>query len=422
MSQINIIGGSDPDRLYCTGSFSKLMTTFVSLSFLTSQYYLEDILQDVDFLTKIAKGTDGEEILTIFEKHIGSRFSLRDVCSFYNGLPYTFDITPEEIDLVEEGRPLKHHSVMNEEELIKRCRHSITQMDPNRAKFHYSELAIIFLGYFIEKVFDVCYEDLYQKYVIDAFGLTNSLFSRIRPPHVYCRDYSEAYDYPSIAILDHGYFCYSNGFFTTLNDHKNLIEHLLESPVFQVMSDIRHARAASNTIMNGLAVEIRIVGDDSIYGYEGLSYSGCNIWAYSTKLNRGYITLIDSEEAAYDVIYGALGYQDFDRVPEYTQKEYRQFFETHRFHFEEKAIPAEYVGNYHRVNINESFLPLTFSVSEHAIEIRNPDRVKYDVVYDNGVYRTKTKDGAHGIKVGFVKGKANHYMYFDGALYRKIVL
>ena len=214
-----IIGNVDQHRLYCTGSFTKLMTTYVCLSHLAEQYDLNSILDDDDFLTRICKNQRARDFLQIFQDIIGSQFTLRDICSFYDGLPYTFDLAPDELARVEQGFPFKHHSIMEEEVLISRCRHQITQMDPNRCKFHYSELSIILLGYLIEQIDNIKIESLYQKYVIEAFGLTESLFSRVKPAHVFAEDLSYQYDYPSIAILDHGYFCYSNGFFTTLHDH-----------------------------------------------------------------------------------------------------------------------------------------------------------------------------------------------------------
>ncbi len=418
---IEIIGNVDKDRLYCTGSFTKLLTTFVCLSKLSEQHDLATILDDDSFLDQLCQTQASKEFLHIFQNVIGSRFSIRDVCSFYNGLPYTFDVTAAEIESIDAGFPSKHHSLMDEATFLNLCRHHITQIDPNQGKFHYSELAIIFIGYLIEKVYDITIESLYQKYVIDAFHLKSSLFSRTRPKHVYTTDLSNHYDYPSIAIMDHGYFCYSNGFFTTLNDEKSLVEQLLTNPVFAVMTDITHARAASPTIMNGLTVEIRIVKDDVIYGYEGFSYSGCNIWAYSTKFKKGYLTFTDNEDTAYPLIYDHFGYSDFDKVPDHTQTLYRKFLKEQHYDFEERPIPDEYVGNYHRVNINDSQLEMIFTVSPQSITIRNPEMVEYGVVYDHGLYRTATKDHRHGIHIGFYQAKSgHHYMTFDGTVYRKI--
>src|SRR5205085_6588951 len=115
-------------------------------------------------------------------------------------------------------------------------------------------------------------------------------------------------------ILDHGYFCYSNGFYTTLNDMKILLENFFNNAVFKYMTDIKQARAASNRIMNGLTVELRVVDDDILYGYEGLSFSGCNNWTYSTKYQKGFLTLTNDEEKAYD-IYNQFGYAVFDKAP-----------------------------------------------------------------------------------------------------------
>lgn len=419
-SDFEIIGDFDRDVLYCAGSFTKLLTTFVCLSKLAEYYSLNEILDDDQFLDRLCSNTASKSFLMLFQKIIGSPFSIRDVCTFYNGLPYTFDLSRAELDLVEQGYPFKHHSIMDEETFLMMCRDHVTQMDPNHSKFHYSEIAILFLGYLLEKVYDVSIESLYQQYVIDAFNLQNSLFSRIKPDAAFYVDLSDKYDYPSVAVLNHGYFCYSNGFFTTLHDEKKLLEQLIVSPVFLVMSDVRHARAASPRLLNGLTVEIRLVGDDVLYGYEGLSYSGCNIWAYSTKFNKGYVGFTDDEDRAYD-IYAKFGYKDFDSVPESSELCYREFIKREHYDFTDEDIPLAYIGDYERVNINEKRLAMVFSVGQHHIEIRNPERVKYSVINDHGIYRITCKDHMHGIKVGFHQAKSgNCYMMFDGTLYRKI--
>lgn len=418
---IEIIGDADRTRLYCTGSFTKMMTTFVSLSFFSEKYILNDILDDDHFFDTICANAASREFLNIFQHIIGSKFSLRDVCSFYNGLPYTFDLSASELERVDQGQPYQHHGIMDEQTFLTMCRTCVTQIDPNHSKFHYSEIAIIFLGYLIEKIYDVKFEDLYKKYLLDAFELKASLFSRTKPDNVYVQDLSDLYDYPSITIQDHGYFCYSNGFYTTLNDQKKLLEQLLLTPVFAAMSDITKARAASNRLMSGMTLEIRKVDDDILYGYEGLSYSGCNIWVYSTKYKKGYLTTTNDEDGIYDVIYGLFGYSEFDKVPEHTQEIYQAFLKNTHYEFESKPIPADYVGSYQRVNMNGSKLETIFTVGEHNISIRNPAPVTYDVIYDHGIYRITCKDGMHGTKVGFYQAKSgNHYMQFDGSLFKKI--
>lgn len=415
-----IINDIDRDRLYATGSFTKMMTTFVCLSKLAEEYDLNVILDDEDFLDRLCSNPEAREFLNIFQRDIHSKFTIRDVCTYYNGLPYTFDLADEELERADRGEPFKHHHIMDEEVFLTRCRNLITQVDPNHGKFHYSELAIIFFGYFIEKVYGIQIESLYQQYVIDAFSLPNSLFSRTKPPHVYCQDLSDKYDYPAIAITDHGYFCYSNGFFTTLNDEKKLLEHLLKTPVFAHMCDISKARAASNTIMNGLTVELRVVGDDILYGYEGLSYSGCNIWAYSSKQQKGFVMTTNDEDKAYD-IYQQFGYDHFDKAPDHTQIIYREFLASKHYEYENKSIPAEYIGDYQRVVINTFKLEKIFKAGDHFIVIRNPEEVKYDVLYDHGTYRITCKDHMHGTKVGFHQAKSgSRYMFFDGNLYKKI--
>lgn len=415
-----ILGDHDQHRLYCTGSFTKLVTTFVTLSFLADKYDLFTLLDDEDFLDHIAVNQEAKDFLNMFQCIIGCQFTLRDVCSFYNGLPYTFDILPAELEYVDQGHAYRGHSILSEKVLLEKFRTCITMIDPNHSKFHYSEIAIIFLGYFMEKAFQVRMEDLYQQYVLKRFDLQESQFSRIKPSNVYVQDLSDKYDYPSIGIVDHGYFCYSNGYFTTLHDQKKLLEQLLTDPVFAVMTDLRHARAASNTIMNGLTVELRIVGDDLLFGYEGLSYSGCNIWAYSTKQKKGYITLSNDEDSVYTLIYDQFGYQHFDKDPSFTQSIYHHFLETKNYDgdYEPTPIPLQYVGDYRRVDINDSSLKTLFRLDSHTITIRNPELVTYDVIYDRGVYRITCKDHMHGIKVGLYQAKSGRrYMMFDGTLY-----
>jgi CubicO group peptidase (beta-lactamase class C family) len=251
---IQIIGTVDLDRLYCAGSFSKLLTTFTTLSLLSETYDLNKILDDENFFDAICNTNESKVFLALFQKTIGSKFTLHDICSFYTGLPYTFDPSEAEIEAVDAGQPYKHHSIPDEKTFLHHCQNLITPVYPNRCKFHYSEISILFLGYLIEKIFDTQFESLYAKYVIEKFKLKNSHFSRQRVKNVFVQDLSESYDLASIAIMDHGYFCYSNGFYTTLNDEKMLLEGLLQDTVFQFMTDIRIARAASNRLMNGLTV------------------------------------------------------------------------------------------------------------------------------------------------------------------------
>lgn len=418
---MQIVDCDDTNRLFCTGSFTKLLTTYCSLSFLSEKYALNNILDDDNFFNTICNNPSSQNFLTLFQNKIKNKFSLRDICTFFSGLPYTFDVSEEEIKNVELNHPFKHHSLLDEKTFLSMCQTHITPVYTNRCKFHYSELSIIFLGYLLEQVYGFKIEELYKKYVIDQFQLKNSLFSRIRPQNVYCQDLSPHYDYPSIAILDHGYFCYSNGFYTTLNDMKQLLEQLLIEPIFvQYMTDIKNARAASPTIMNGLTVEMRNVGDDILYGYEGLSFSGCNLWCYSTKYKRGYITFTHDEEAAYKLYY-LFDYTHFDPVPEHTGAIYRQFIKTYHDTIQPKDIPPSYQGKYQRVNINESHLDTLFTVSNNFIIIRNPEEIQYDVIYTNGHYRVRGKDKIHNVKVGLIESSnGNHYMYYDGTLYKKI--
>ncbi len=417
---IEIIGNVEKNRLYCAGSLTKLLTTYVCLSLLSEKFILKNSLDDDNFFERIASNQAAKQFLTLFQAHLGAAFSLHDICSYYAGLPYTFDLAPSELIAVESNHPFKHHRILDETDFLERCKTCITPVYAPRSKFHYSELSIIFLGYLLEKSYSITMEELYHTYIFDAFNLKNSCFSRYRVPNVYIQDLSDRYDYPSIAILDHGFFCYSNGFYTTLNDMKILLENLLEQPLFHYMTDITHARAASNRLMNGLTVELRQFEDDLIYGYEGLSFSGCNLWAYSTKHKKGYLTFSNDEEKIYEDVYGQWGYHDFSTVPRYTQEIYQQFLTRYSPSTEKKAISERFQGAYHRVNINEKTLLHTFSVGENFIIIRNPDEIQYDLVYRNGEYRVKGRDGVHGARVGFYRAKSgNHYMLYDGTLYKK---
>ncbi len=415
---MEIIGSSDTTRVYCAGSLTKLLTTYVVLSFLSEKYVLHDFVDDNNFLDVVCDKPEASAFLKLFQHTIGSQFTIRDVCSYYSGLPYTFDLAEAELESVDAGNPFKHHCIADEKTFLARCKQQITQVYSDRCKFHYSEIGILFLGYFIEKNFSVKIEDLYQRYILEPFQLKSSQFSRKMIPDVYVQDLSDEYDYPSIAILDHGYFCYSNGFYTTLKDMKVLLENLLTQSVFQYMTDIKKARAASPRLLNGLAVEIRLVGDDVIYGYEGLSFSGCNIWAYSTKHQQGYLTFCNSEEEAYTIIYKKWEYENFDKVPDYTQRFYAEFIKNYPFEKPSRDIPPEFQGNYQRVNINSTILHTVFLIRQDYIVIRNPEMIKYDVIYTNGHYCVKGKDGVHGAKVGFYTAKSGkRYMLYDGTLY-----
>lgn len=419
---IEIIGSVDKNRLYCAGSFSKLLTTFITLTLLSEKYTLTEILDDEDFFDRIAVNEEARDFLDIFQQTIGSRFTLHDVCSFYTGMPYTFNVSAEEIESVDAGNPYKHHCLLNKETFINDCKHEITQVYPNRSKFNYSELSIIFLGYFFEKVYATTFEELYQKYVINRFNLTDSYFSRMRIERAYTQDLSDSYDLASIAVRDHGYFCYSNGFYTTLSDTKKLLESLLQSPVFQLMTDVSIARAASNRLMNGLTVELRVHEDDLIIGYDGLSYSGCNLWAYSTKQKKGYLTFNDNGDLADQIIFQRLGYDAFDKVPPHSQQYYHAFLAGYDFSkLQYKDLPQAFEGNYHRVRINNYVLNVIFPVTVHTIEFTHDDKVKYDIVYVDDVYRIKAKDGIAGDMIGLHVAKSNNkYISYGGVLLKKM--
>lgn len=419
---IDIVGSFDKNRLYCTGSLTKCLTTYVALSLLSEKYALENILDDDNFFDALCTNKASKDFLALFQNLIQEKFTLHDICTYYTGLPYTFDPSDKALAEVELGNSFKHHAIPDEKTFLLMCSNKVTPVYRNRCKFHYSELSIIFLGYFLELCYSIKIESLYQRYVITPFNLHKSTFSRKRIPNVYIQDLSDRYDYPSIAILDHGYFCYSNGFYTTLNEMKTLLENIISTPVFNFMVDIENARAASNRLMNGLTIELRMANDDLIYGYEGLSYSGCNLWAYSTKNKQGYLTFHDSEEAVYKVIYEQLlGYTQFDTVPESSQLIYKKFITNFNDSIELKDIPNEYQGNYHRVKINDKVLTDIFVVGKNFIIIRNPEQIKYDVIYAKGNYCIKTKDHIYGSNVQFYQTRRGHrYMFFDGTLYRRM--
>jgi hypothetical protein len=187
------------------------------------------------------------------------------------------------------------------------------------------------------------------------------------------------------------------------------------------MIDIKKARAASNRLLNGMTVELRIVNDDLIYGYEGLSFSGCNIWSYSTKLQQGYLSFTDNEELAYDIVYDPLNYHEFDKVPDYTQTAYKEFLANYAVQKETKNLPEEYRGNYHRVKINEKDLADVFVIGENFIVIRNPEEVRYETMFINNHYHIRGKDNVQSTTVSLYEARdGNRYMLFDGTLYRKI--
>lgn len=420
---MDIIGDVDPNRLFCGGSQTKLMTTFVCLSRLAQDYDLQKILDDDYFFEQACKHAKAKSFLSLCQRVIGSRFTLRDLCTFYAGLPYTFDLSQDELMQVEEGLPFKHHTILDEETFWYRSEHLVTPVYGNRCKFHYSEISIIFLGYLLENIYDINIEDLYQEYIINKFNLKSSIFSRIRPKSVYCQDLSDHYDYPAIAILDHGYFCYSNGFYTTLEELRIIICNLLENKVFKEIVNIKSARAASNRLLNGLTIEMRLVDDDIIYGYEGLSFSGCNIWAYSTKQQQGYLTFTNDEDQVYDYLYSHFGYKEFDIVPKHTQQIYSRFIKTYQLANDNSmlTIPEQFQGKYHRVRINQKSLDIDFELGKNFMTIRYPTMVTYDTVFARGHYCIKCKDGIHGAKIGLYHAKNGHcYFLYDGILYRRV--
>jgi len=135
-----------------------------------------------------------------------------------------------------------------------------------------------------------------------------------------------------------------------------------------------------------------------------------------------YITFSNNEETIYDVVYGQLGYTEFDKVPQHAQVDYARFLENYDYTaIEEKNVPEAFQGNYHRVKINKKDLPDVFVVGNNFMIIRNPEKIKYDIIYFNNQYRIKNKDQVHGARVGFYSAKSNNkYMLYDGTLYKKM--
>jgi hypothetical protein len=77
--QIEIIGEVDKNRLYCAGSFTKQLTTFVCLSFLAEYFKLTDILDDENFLDNLCQTTATKDFLQLFQKMLNGKFTIRDL-------------------------------------------------------------------------------------------------------------------------------------------------------------------------------------------------------------------------------------------------------------------------------------------------------------------------------------------------------
>lgn len=421
---IRILGDFNPDQLYCAGSVTKFMTTYVVLSFLASKNHdLDKILDDEDFLDSIAFNAEAKAFLTNFQNIIGSQFTLRDLCTYYAGLPYTFDPTDESIENVDAGNPFKHHQLPDEETFLKLCREKVKSVYPNRSNYHYSELSIIFMSYFIEKAYSVKMEDLYDNFIIKNFKVKQSCLSRTRPNNVYIQDLSDKYDYAAVAVQDHGFFCYSNGFYTTLNELRVILEGILQDPVYQHhIANIEKARHACDDIISGMAVELRVKGDDIVVGYEGLSFSGCNIWSFSNKLQQGYVTFCDDEEAAYQLIYAKFGYEDFDPAPAST-RQYSEFYKNAYPGVQENCdVPVEYQGKYQRVRINDIELPSLTVLGNHYLTIRDPEETTYTLTHQkNSGYHIEGDDGIPDSRVGLIQSHAgNRFMFYNGSLYKRV--
>lgn len=425
---IEILGDFNPDQLYCAASVTKMLTTFVVLSFLADKNYdLDKILDDENFLDSICHNLESKEFLQLFQDKVGSKFTLRDACSYYSGLPYTFDLSPEALEKADRGEPFKHHSLLDEKTFLDLCKNHVTPVYGNRQKYNYSEISIIFLAYLIEKAFDVKMEDLYKTYLTGKFELPRSHLSRTRPAEAYTQDMTLKYDYPAAAIQDHGFFCYSNGFYTTLNETKKLLENIVNDKTFQYMIDLKHARSTPEPrLMNGLSIELKTVGkDDLIFGYSGLSFSGCNAWLVSAKSGKGCLTFCDTSEEADAAVYEHLGYGDveFDEAPEHAEIFYSHFKQNYPYEPQAAEIPSEYQGNYQRVKMNDTELSEVFVLGKSYLEIRDPGaKFTYNLTKDvKENYRVIGEDQTHEAKLSLHQAKSgNPYMFYQGNLYRKI--
>lgn len=425
---IKVIGEFDRKQQFCAGSVSKMLTTFVVLSYLSTKFpndELEKILDDEAFLDKICSGKPVHGFLKLLQGKIGSSFTLRDLCTFHTGLPYTFNPTMAELDGVVSGERFTHQSVMDEAAFISLCENNITMIYRNRQKFHYSEISIMALGYLIENAYGVKIENLYQHFLVNKFKLSQqSRISRVRPDDAYYNpNMSQAYDYACVALQNHGYFCYGNGFYTTLEDLEVLLGKINSDRVFQLMVDVKNARRAESTVMNGLTVELRQVGDDLVYGYEGMSFSGCTTMAFSTMQQTWCVTFGENAEEDYHAVCSGLGYQDdsWKEIPESANIFYNNL--THNYPvLSEAAIPLEYQGIYRRVKLNDGQELENVSVlGNNFLTIRDPDEVTYDLVKVNDEYHIKGDDNVVDSRVGlYTVNGSNRFLFYIGNLYKRV--
>jgi hypothetical protein len=107
-------------------------------------------------------------------------------------------------------------------------------------------------------------------------------------------------------------------------------------------------------------------------------------------------------------------------VPDHTQAFYKAFLAHYQFDYEIKDFPSDYQGKYKRVIINDKILDVPFLLGNHFMIIRNPDEIRFDIVFYKHEYRIKCKDNVHGSRVGLYQAESgNRYMFFDGNLYRR---
>jgi CubicO group peptidase (beta-lactamase class C family) len=425
--RIEILGKFDRQQLFCAGSVSKMLTTFVVLSYLETKFpndELEKILDDEAFLDKICSDKPVHGFLKLLQRKIGSSFTLRDLCTFHTGLPYTFNPTKAELDSVVSGERFTHQSVMDEAAFISLCENNISMIYRNRQKFHYSEISIMALGYLIENAYGVKIEDLYQHFLVNKFKLSQSRLSRVKPEDAYFNpNMSQTYDYACVALQNHGYFSYGNGFYTTLDDLEVLLGKINSDHVFQLMVDVKNARRAESTVMNGLTVELRQVGDDLVYGYEGMSFSGCTTMAFSTMQKTWCVTFGENAEEDYHAVCSRLGYPNaqWKETPESANIFYTNF--THNYPaLSEAVIPLEYQGIYRRVKLNDGQeLEYVSVLGNNFLTIRDPDEVTYDLVQVNDEYHIKGDDNVVDSRVGlYTANGSNRFLFYIGNLYKRI--
>ena len=90
---IQIVGSFDRDTIYCAGSLTKLLTTYVSLSLLSEKYDLKKIVDDNDFLETLATDSSSKdffliEIIVSNNEYLSRLGFICKVYPFFKNTPY----------------------------------------------------------------------------------------------------------------------------------------------------------------------------------------------------------------------------------------------------------------------------------------------------------------------------------------------